>query len=68
MFHKTKVDIRKWIYLLSLMATGEPLSSLRSLSKELDVTKDTIHKMQKRILANYSNEKKNIDEILNKIS
>ena len=68
MFHHTKVDLQKWIYLLLLMATGNPLPSLRTLAEEMTVTKDTVAKMLQRVRNNYIKDKDTIDKLLNKIS
>ena len=48
MFHKTKVDLQKWFYAISLIANNENISA-RQLGKEIDVTKDTAWFMMKRI-------------------
>lgn len=67
-FHRTKVDLQKWIYLISIMSTGRKIPSLRNLADELQVTKDTISKMINRIKQHYTSDKEFIDKILNSIS
>jgi len=66
-FHRTKIDLRKWVYLLYLMASGSTLPSLRALGVEMALTKDTVAKML-NIRNNYINDKTFIDKLLNIIS
>jgi transposase-like protein len=68
MFHRTKIDLRKWIYLLLLMASGSELPSLRDLGEEMKLTKDTVSKMLHNVRNNYITNKVIIDKLLNKIS
>ena len=66
-FHRTKVDIQKWIYLLLLLSSGKKIPSLRKLEGELTVTKDTVSKMINKIRDRYIDDKILIDKILNQI-
>jgi hypothetical protein len=60
MFHKTKIDLQKWFYAIILVKQN---ISVRKLSKEIDVTKDTANFIIKRIKITFSNS----PELLNKL-
>lgn len=66
LFHRSKVDLRKWFY--CLMVAGVEKISLRKLGEELEVTKDTVAKMIKRIRFRYQNNQQLIQSIQNKLS
>lgn len=67
-FHRTKVDIQKWVYLLDILSSGEAIPSLRKLSEKMNVTKDTVSKMIKTIKLNYIEHKESIQIILNLVN
>ncbi len=67
-FHRTKVDFQKWIFLLWLISTGKKMPSLRNLSEELFMTKDTVSKMLIRIRGQNAKDAQLIDKILNIIN
>src|SRR5690242_15833679 len=48
MFHKTRVDLRKWAVVIFTVLNYEKFS-LRELGSEIGVTKDTVALMRKRI-------------------
>lgn len=43
--HKTKCDFQKWFYLISLINSRQKIPSLRKLSEDLSITKDTVARM-----------------------
>jgi len=47
MFHKTKVDIQKWMLLIQYNLSTKKLPSYRELSDIMGVTKDTVSRMLK---------------------
>lgn len=53
-FHKTKVDLQKWFYVIVNQDVG---ISARQLAKDIDVTKDTACFMTKRIRQVHHGEK-----------
>lgn len=53
LFHRSKVDLRKWFY--CLLIPDIKAISLRDLGEELSVTKDTASKMINRMKAGYLN-------------
>lgn len=66
-FHRSKVDLRKWFYVLAEASSGDEMSSLRTIGKEINATKDTVAKMIKRIKSSYAENQKIITQILNHI-
>jgi transposase-like protein len=48
-FHKTRVDLQKWFYLIFLVMESDSLNSLRSIGEELKITKDTVNSMLNKI-------------------
>ena len=54
MFHKTKIDLQKWFYVLHLILNNEEKRSIRQLAKEINTTKDTalrvLNKVKKSII------------------
>jgi len=66
LFHRSKVDLRKWFYCLAIAGITE--ASLRTLAGELGVTKDTVLKMIKRIKTGYLDNQELILAIQNKLS
>lgn len=49
LFHKTKVDLRKWFYVIHLEINTEQKLSVRQLASIVEVTKDTASFLRKRI-------------------
>ncbi len=54
LFHKTRVDLRKWFYVINLFMNGEELPSTRKLGDEIEVTKDTVLLMLKKIQLSFA--------------
>lgn len=67
MFHKTKVDLRKWFYLINSLSSGHKIP-LRELAIELDITKDTASRIIKSIQKTFVTENNLIHDILNIIN
>jgi hypothetical protein len=65
MFHKTKVDLQKWLCAIPLIVRNK--ISARQLAKDLDVTKDTACFMVKRIKRAVSEDAELISKILNRL-
>jgi transposase-like protein len=55
-FNKTKCDLQKWFYVISLVLSKQAFT-LRTLSKQIDVTKDTLWLMLQKIQKAYSDER-----------
>lgn len=51
LFHKTHVDLQKWFHAIRLVLRDDSQISVRSLSKEIGVSKNTAHYMLARIRA-----------------
>jgi len=66
-FHRSKIDLRKWLYLLKVMSTGKPLPPVRELGENLEVTKDTAAAMIQKIKTGYIKSKNAIDKMINKL-
>ncbi len=49
LFHKTRVDVDKWIRAINLVANSAKSVSVRQLAKEIDVNKNTASYMIARI-------------------
>jgi transposase-like protein len=49
LFHKTRVDIEKWVCAINLIYNSEKSVSVRQLAKEIDVNKNTASSMISRI-------------------
>lgn len=60
-FHKTKVDLQKWYYVVSLITSTD--ISARQLSKEIGVTKDTACMMVKKAKRLFIDNGKVFDQI-----
>lgn len=54
-FHKTKCDIQKWFYVISLVFKGYPKISVRDLGKIMGVTKDTASRILKKVIQEKDN-------------
>lgn len=66
LFHRSKVDLRKWFYCIAASGTSD--LSLRKLAVELELTKDTVAKTLKKIKAGYLDNLQLITELQNKLS
>ena len=44
-FHKNKIDLQKWFYVIHLLLNSDEQFSSRSLAKEIKTTKDTAHRI-----------------------
>lgn len=66
LFHKTKIDFQKWFFLIKTI-DSENKSSIRSLGQYLNLSKDSILFMQKRIKIGYFENKELIENIKNNV-
>jgi transposase-like protein len=48
-FHKSKVDLQKWFYAISVMMKPEENITARDLAKKIEVTKDTAWAIQNKL-------------------
>ncbi|MFP9097576.1 transposase [Flavobacterium sp. RHBU_24] len=62
-FHNTKLDIQKWFRLLFIINNGE-IFSVRQLSMNLSVSKDTALRMNSLIRSRYIENKPLIEKII----
>lgn len=65
LFNKTKIDLRKWLVLISLSENNQ--TSIRQLAKEIKVTKDTAWLMTDKIKHAFINQKELIQKIASKV-
>lgn len=65
LFHRSKIDLRKWFYCLAISGTSD--YSLRSLAEQLGITKDSVLKMFQRIRAGFLDNRELILAIQKKI-
>lgn len=63
MFHKTRVDLRKWAFIISIVIKNEPYT-LRGLGETLEVTKDTVAFMMKRVKNEMNNNRLSLEKIV----
>lgn len=54
-FHKTKIPLQKWFYIILLKEAGELDIPLRELGEKLDVTKDTANRIVNKVNNFYLN-------------
>ncbi|RTL59144.1 MAG: hypothetical protein EKK37_12625 [Sphingobacteriales bacterium] len=66
LFHKSKVDLRKWFYVIEILSLGEH-KTIREFGEEINVTKDTAARMIKAIKQTFLTDNDFITTILNKI-
>lgn len=48
-FHKTKVELQKWLYLISIMNEPGKKHTVRALAEELSITKDSAARMVRKL-------------------
>ncbi len=65
MFHRTRLDLRKWFLAIYLILNSSPKFSARQLGRDIEVTKDTSNLILKRIRATFSNESELLNSIIN---
>ncbi len=67
-FHKTKIPLQKWFYIIYLKEIGRLDVPVRSFGKEIEVTKDTANRIINRVNNFYSNSRDLFTAIYSKIS
>jgi transposase-like protein len=63
-FHKTKVDIQKWFALVWIYFNDTENKPLREIASEIEVTKDTVWLMNKKIRMSSFEEKEKLRKII----
>lgn len=64
LFHRTRVSMDKWFLAIALVMKNEEKISIRQLSKEIEVDKNTAMSMIKRIAKVNQEERKMLDQIV----
>lgn len=67
-FHKTKIPLVKWYYIIYLKETGGLNIPLRTLGDEMGVTKDTANRIVNKVNNFYSQNRDLFNSIYSKIS
>ena len=67
MFHKTKVELQKWFYSILIFNTSLGKISVRKLSKNIQVNKNTSYYIIDRIKKSIIDDKYLLDKIMEKI-
>jgi transposase-like protein len=49
LFHKTKVPVQKWLYVIMMLSSGQKVPPFRMIAEEIEVTKDTVQKMVNKL-------------------
>lgn len=65
--HKTKCDLQKWFYLITLLDYKNDFPSVRQLSEEMYINKDTAARMIRKLKSTNTNDINLITKISNKI-
>lgn len=63
-FHKSKVDLQKWFYVIGLIYSTRKISSVRVLGEEIGLTKDTVALMLKKIRNSSLEDRKLLESII----
>ncbi|RYE40706.1 MAG: IS1595 family transposase [Sphingobacteriales bacterium] len=63
LFHKTKVDLRKWLVAINVVTNADKITA-RKLAEELQVTKDTALFISKRIKKEFLEQSSFLHQIL----
>lgn len=63
LFHKTRVDLRKWAYLIYLILQNENLT-VREIGEKIGVTKDTAAFMVRRIKLELPENRNKLEKII----
>lgn len=48
-FHRTKIDLQKWFYLINSTLDSAKVESSRKIGERLNITKDSAWRMSKKI-------------------
>ena len=64
MFHKTRIDLQKWFYLIFILLNTNKKLSTREIAKEINVTKDTAWRMLKMIKQDFIKQQTLLNNII----
>ncbi len=67
-FHKTKIPLQKWFYIIYLKEKGELIVSVRVLGEEIKVTKDTANRIVTKVNGFYFTNKNLFQSIYLKLT
>lgn len=67
-FHKTKIPLQKWFYIIYLKEKNELKTSVRILGEDLQVTKDTANRIVNKVNNFYLPNKALFNSIYSKIT
>ena len=64
-FHKSKVDLQKWFYLIHILINTVDKTTVRDIGERIGVTKDTANRMHNQIIGWIKTNPNEIHKIIN---
>jgi transposase-like protein len=64
-FHKTHVNLQKWLFAIQLVSDSSGSISVRDLAKKVGVSKNTAHRMSKQIKLELTKPSETLTKYLN---